>query len=56
MLLLAAWKTAKDAEAWRTATFAGVSQQRHRCMRSIREYGMFDRAEAPQYYPDAVRH
>jgi heme-degrading monooxygenase HmoA len=55
MLLLAGWRTARDAAGWRPATLAGIRQQRHRCMRSIREYGMFDRAEAPQYYPDAPR-
>jgi heme-degrading monooxygenase HmoA len=54
MLLLAAWSKEEDAEGWKPATFAGVNQQRHRCMRNIREYGMFDRTEAPQYYPEAV--
>jgi len=28
-----------------------VGELRHRLMRNIRDYGMFDRREAPQYYP-----
>ncbi|ANN79996.1 antibiotic biosynthesis monooxygenase family protein [Bordetella flabilis] len=55
MLLLAGWRTARDAAGWQPALLPGAKQQRHRCMRSIREYGMFDRAEAPQYYPDVPR-
>jgi heme-degrading monooxygenase HmoA len=55
MLLLAGWRTAQDAASWKPATLAGIEQQRHRCMRNIREYGMFDRAEATQYYPDVPR-
>jgi hypothetical protein len=27
-----------------------------RQVRVVRDDGMFDRREAPQYYPDAVRH
>ena len=30
----------------------GANHLRHRHVRVIRDYGMFDRAEAPQYYPD----
>jgi heme-degrading monooxygenase HmoA len=55
ILLLAGWRSAGEASNWKPATFAGIQQQRHRCMRNIREYGMFDRAEATQYYPDARR-
>ncbi len=44
-ILLASWRDAAD----------GLSQSggdvRHRRVRVIRDYGMFDRAEAPQYYP-----
>jgi len=45
-ILLASWRNAA-AVAGRPA--AGV---RHRRVRVIRDYGMFDRTEAPQYYPD----
>ena len=41
--------------SWRDGAAAtGVSESegiRHRRVRVIRDYGMFDRAEAPQYYP-----
>jgi len=33
----------------------GQKELRHREIRIIRDYGMFDRRENPQYYPDAVR-
>jgi hypothetical protein len=28
---------------------------RHRVIRLVRDYGMFDRRESPQYYPDVER-
>ena len=41
--------------AWRDGAAMGSAQSgsdiRHRRVRVIRDYGMFDRAEAPQYYP-----
>ena len=49
-LLLAAWSDA--AGAWHPASGDGV---RHRVVRVIRAYGMFDRREAPQYYPEVAR-
>jgi heme-degrading monooxygenase HmoA len=52
ILLLGFWKTAADAAAWTPATFAGVSKLRHRRLRNVRDYGMFERREAPQYYPE----
>ncbi len=51
MLLLTSWKNAELAGGWQPQSFAGVGALRHRRMRNIREYGMFDRREAPQYYP-----
>lgn len=53
MLLLTSWKNPDVAGRWQPKSFAGVSEMRHRRMRNIREYGMFDRREAPQYYPAA---
>jgi heme-degrading monooxygenase HmoA len=47
--------------SWRDAAGAGASPPtlpevvRHRRIRVIRDYGMFDRAEAPQYYPPVPR-
>jgi heme-degrading monooxygenase HmoA len=52
VLLLGFWKTAAAAAAWTPATFAGVSKLRHRRLRNVRDYGMFERREAPQYYPE----
>jgi heme-degrading monooxygenase HmoA len=47
--LLASWTTAEAANASAPSTAPGV---RHRQVRIIREYGMRDRREAPQYFPD----
>ncbi|MBO0765118.1 MAG: antibiotic biosynthesis monooxygenase [Hyphomicrobiaceae bacterium] len=50
LLLLALWKDASMASRWEPkATTAG--DLRHRRVRIIRDYGMRDRREAPQYYP-----
>jgi heme-degrading monooxygenase HmoA len=53
MILLASWRDAAAAQAWRPAVSAGP--QRHRHVRIIRDYGMFERREAPQYYPEPAR-
>jgi heme-degrading monooxygenase HmoA len=47
-ILLASWRDA--AAKWPAPTAGKI---RHRRVRVIRDYGMFDRAEAPQYFPDA---
>jgi heme-degrading monooxygenase HmoA len=46
-ILLASWRDTAAAEGSPTPP-AGI---RHRRIRVIRDYGMFDRAEAPQYHP-----
>jgi heme-degrading monooxygenase HmoA len=51
LLLLASWRDAEAAGAWRPV---GKSV-RHRQVRIIRDYGMFERREAPQYYPEVKR-
>jgi heme-degrading monooxygenase HmoA len=51
LLLLASWRDAAAARHWQPA--AGGDDARHRHVRVIRDYGMFDRREAPQYYPSA---
>lgn len=53
LLLLAAWKTAADAERWSPRETAG--RLHHRRIRSIRDYGLFDRREAAQFCPIAQR-
>ena len=50
-LLLVSWHNTAAAAAWQPdRRHAGVH---HRAVRIIRDYGMHDRREAPQYYPDA---
>lgn len=55
-MLLASWKNSGSAERWTPKPFAGVVELRHRRLRNIRDYGMFERREAPQYYPNVVDH
>jgi heme-degrading monooxygenase HmoA len=50
LLLLVSWKDAAAASWWEPARIAGGSL-RHRTVRIVRDYGMYDRREAPQYYP-----
>ena len=49
MLLLTSWHGVEEANAWQPAQTG--NHPRHRAMRTIRDYGMFDRRETPQYYP-----
>jgi len=51
--LLISWSDAKVAAVWTPVKVAGVQTLRHRKIRIIRDYGMFDRRESPQFYPDA---
>ena len=48
-LLLQSWRDVGAAERWTPA--ANGYSLRHRVVRIVRDYGMFDRREAPQYYP-----
>ena len=50
LVLLASWRTAAAADRWRPGARAPATL-RHRRVRIIRDYGMVDRREAPQYYP-----
>jgi len=54
LLLLTSWKDAAAASAWHPTIPAG-HELRHRQVRVIRDYGMFDRREAPQFYPPVER-
>lgn len=56
LLLLTAWNTAENAASWTPTPFSGAAELRHRVIRTIRDYGMFDRREAPQYYPEPKMH
>ncbi len=55
LLLLAAWRAAAAAQAWTPAQPAGTAPPHHRQVRIIRDYGMFERREAPQFYPDVTQ-
>ncbi len=52
LLLLVGWRDRAAAERWHLPQSA-AGELHHRRVRIIRDYGMFDRAEAPQYYPPA---
>jgi heme-degrading monooxygenase HmoA len=53
LAILASWKGANAARTWEPRSLDGGEDLRHRIVRVIRDYGMFDRREAPQYYPPA---
>ncbi len=54
LALLAWWRTRADVEGWKPRRFSGVKDLRHRIVRIVRGYGMFDRREAPQFFPQAL--
>ena len=54
-LLLASWRDGAAAGAWTPSEIPSAPSVRHRKVRVVRDYGMFDRREAPQFYPDVNR-
>jgi hypothetical protein len=54
LVLVAGWADAAAAAAWAPRD-APRCDPRHRTVRIIRDYGMADRREAPQYFPDVTR-
>jgi heme-degrading monooxygenase HmoA len=50
VILMLVWKSREDADAFAKST-ALPPGGRMRHVRIVRDYGMFDRREAPQYYP-----
>jgi heme-degrading monooxygenase HmoA len=52
VILLAVWRDRAGAELFEK-TVSPDQGKRFRRIRIVRDYGMFDRREAPQYYPDA---
>jgi len=52
LLVLTSWRDTKAAEAFAPKTPNGAKSLRHRGVRIIRDYGMFERREAPQFYPE----
>jgi heme-degrading monooxygenase HmoA len=54
LILLVSWRTKEGAEAFGN-TLKLPEGGRLRRVRVVRDYGMFDRREAPQYYPEITR-
>ena len=52
LILMISWRDSAAAEAFDNE-FTVPDGFRARRVRVVRDYGMFDRREAPQYYPDA---
>jgi heme-degrading monooxygenase HmoA len=50
LLILGSWRDKTAAAAWKPEPFEGAGDIRHRNVRVIRDYGMFERREAPQFY------
>ena len=54
LILLIPWRTHADAERFEAGAKL-AADARLRQVRVVRDYGMFDRREAPQYSPEARR-
>jgi len=52
MSLLVSWTESRAADSWTPRKIDGIENLRHRKVRIVRDYGRFDRREAPQSYPD----
>jgi len=52
LLLLVSWRDVSAALSWRPTKPEAAKGFRHRHVRVIRDYGMFERREAPQFYPE----
>jgi heme-degrading monooxygenase HmoA len=48
----ATWRDKAVATRWCPRRFSAVKILRHRVVLIVRDYGMFDRREAPQFYPE----
>jgi heme-degrading monooxygenase HmoA len=55
LLILGSWRDKAAARGWAPTPFAGAGHIRHRQVRVIRDYGMFERREAPQFYLDVKK-
>jgi heme-degrading monooxygenase HmoA len=53
LALLVSWSDAVAANRWLPVRTNDLRTLRHRKIRIVRDYGMFDRREAAQFYPDA---
>jgi heme-degrading monooxygenase HmoA len=52
MALLLGWKDARASQSWTPRKADGIAKLRHRKVRIVRDYGRFDRREAPQFYEE----
>jgi hypothetical protein len=52
LMVKGSWVGPSDAARFQPARIFDASTVRHRAVRIIRDYGMFDRRETPQYYPE----
>lgn len=54
VILLLSWRDQAAAEAYEAGTVVPPDGRRRR-IRVVRDYGMYDRRENPQYYPEVAR-
>ena len=54
LILLLSWRAKENATTFESG-FSLPEGGRFRNVRVVRDYGMFDRREAPQYYPEVMR-
>lgn len=54
VILLLSWQTSASAEAFESRRHLLPDGARRRRVRVIRDYGMYDRRENPQYNPDVL--
>jgi len=54
LLVLSSWRDADAARSWAPTKPGAAGAMRHRQVRVIRDYGMFERREAPQFFPQAA--
>ena len=52
LALLMSWHDPKAGNAWSPRKMDDIEKLRHRRIRVVRDYGRFDRREAPQFYAD----
>jgi len=52
LALLLLWKDQRSSGGWSPVKPAGARMLRHRGVRIVRDYGMFDRREAAQFFSD----
>jgi heme-degrading monooxygenase HmoA len=55
LALLVSWRDRDAGVHWTPGKPAGLRDLRHRKIRVVRDYGMHDRREAPQFYPAVER-